>query len=111
MTSRWTPQEDELLLSNIQNSPENLNSAFKATAKQLGRTDNACSYRWYGTLKSNHANIVSVVSKTKKTNNMKNIKSGDTVSLTPSIGKEVALSILRQLPREKRAEILSKFIV
>ena len=45
--AKWTEHEEEVLLSNVKQSPENLKEAFRKTGDEIGRSPNACATRWY----------------------------------------------------------------
>lgn len=43
----WTSEEEATLQQYVTNNPDNLQHAFKLASKELGRTQGACSCRWY----------------------------------------------------------------
>ena len=45
--TKWTAEEDSILLAQVKACPQNLKSSFKAAAQLLDRTEDACSNRWY----------------------------------------------------------------
>jgi hypothetical protein len=45
--SRWSEQEDKVLLRQVKAYPQNLKRAFEFAAESLDRTPNACATRWY----------------------------------------------------------------
>ena len=47
---RWTAQEDTIVVSAVKDSPTNLKAAFKVAGKKTGRSEGACSNRWYTVL-------------------------------------------------------------
>lgn len=49
--TRWTPHEDSVLRSYVEKHPENLNYCFFLVSKELGKTHQAVSNRWYKKLK------------------------------------------------------------
>lgn len=51
--TKWTPEEDAVLLKNIKQYPQNLKEAFKKTSEEINRTVNACNFRWYAVLSRN----------------------------------------------------------
>ena len=45
--AKWTEHEEEVLLSNVKQYPENLKEAFRITGEAIGRSIDACAQRWY----------------------------------------------------------------
>lgn len=54
---RWTAEEDSTLLSEVSKSPQNLRKAFEATGELVNRTPEACSFRWYSSVRHNTNSI------------------------------------------------------
>ena len=50
-STRWSEEDDKVLITYIQENPDNLVSAFKRTAFATGKTVSAVQNRWYGILK------------------------------------------------------------
>lgn len=50
---RWTAEEDSILLAEVSKSPQNLRKAFEATGELVNRTPEACSFRWYSSVRHN----------------------------------------------------------
>lgn len=50
-STKWSEENDKILITHVQESPDNLVSAFNKTALDLGRTVSAVQNRWYGILK------------------------------------------------------------
>ena len=80
---RWTAQEDTIVVLAVKDSPTNLKAAFKVAGKKTGRSEGACSYRWYTILSKDKANacFVTVSSKHQSLNR----KNGDGVKCSTSI--------------------------
>ena len=90
MKRRWTIEEENILLNNINSSPYNLAKAFKKTSLDINRSFTAVQSRWYGiprsstckgtiglrfrSMESNKAFIS--ISSRKKTINTKVIRDG-----------------------------------
>lgn len=49
-STRWTREEDTMLLNQIRVFPHNLNKCFHIVAQQTGRTPGAVSAHWYQVL-------------------------------------------------------------
>lgn len=54
---RWTAEEDSILLAEVSRSPQNLQKAFEAAGELIDRTPNACSFRWYSSVRHNTNSI------------------------------------------------------
>ena len=80
---RWTAQEDTIVVSAVKDSPTNLKAAFKVASKKTGRSEGACSTRWYTVLSKDKANacFVTVSGKHQSLNR----KNGDGVKCSTSI--------------------------
>ena len=80
---RWTAQEDTIVVSAVKDSPTNLRAAFKAAGKKTGRSEGACSNRWYTVLSKDKANacFVTVSGKHQSLNR----KNGAGIKCTQSI--------------------------
>lgn len=48
--TKWTPEEDEILVQAIKANPHNKAKAFREVSKKIGRSDKCCSNRWYQAL-------------------------------------------------------------
>ncbi len=76
---RWTVEEDKEILKAIKRRPDNLHAAFLEVARKIGRSEHACSQRWYKYVsKSNLSNVsnicFAICSKNKYAVNRKNPK-------------------------------------
>ena len=80
---RWTAQEDTIVVSAVKDSPTNLKTAFKAASKKTGRSEGACSNRWYTVLSKDKANacFVTISGKHQALNrkNGKGVKSSTSI--------------------------------
>lgn len=74
---RWTEDEEKVVISKIEENPNNLQRAFREASLEIGRTPATIGYRWYqgglgersdklfmtygrkGTLNSNRKNVSS----------------------------------------------------
>ena len=53
---RWTSTEDTQVVDQVRKSPTNLKQAFKEAARVTGRSELACSNRWYTVLSKDKNN-------------------------------------------------------
>ena len=67
---RWTTTEDSIVVEQVRKSPTNLKQAFKEAARVTGRSETACSNRWYTVLSKdkNNACFITVSGKHKALN-------------------------------------------
>ena len=72
---RWTSTEDTQVVDQVRKSPTNLKQAFKEAARVIGRSETACSNRWYTVLSKDKANACFItISGKHKSLNRKNGK-------------------------------------
>ena len=72
---RWTTTEDSIVVEQVRKSPTNLKQAFKEAARVTGRSEVACSARWYTVLSKDKSNACFItVSGKHKALNRKNGK-------------------------------------
>ena len=70
---RWTTTEDSIVVEQVRKSPTNLKQAFKEAARVTGRSELACSNRWYTVLSKDKNNACFItVSGQHKSLNRKN---------------------------------------
>ena len=70
---RWTTTEDSIVVEQVRKSPTNLKQAFKEAARVTGRSEVACSQRWYTVLSKDKSNACFItVSGQHKSLNRKN---------------------------------------
>lgn len=67
----WTETEEDTLKEIISENPDNLSKAFNIAEKRIGRSSNACSFKWHNKLK-HHSEIISTNGKEIKFVNRKN---------------------------------------
>lgn len=72
---RWTAAEDNQLVAQVRKSPTNLKQAFREAARVTGRSECACSLRWYTVLSKDKKNACFItISGKHKALNRKNGK-------------------------------------
>ena len=69
----YTEEEDIVIISEITETPYNLESAFRRASTQINRTSGAISMHWYQTLRRRNNCIFMTVSGKKCTVNGKNV--------------------------------------
>ena len=70
---RWSATEDSIVVDQVRKSPTNLKQAFKEAARVTGRSEIACSNRWYTVLSKDKSNACFItVSGKHKSLNRKN---------------------------------------
>lgn len=70
---RYTEEEDRVIISEIAESPYNLEDAFRRASTQINRNPRAISMYWYRTLRRRSNCIFMTVSGKKCTVNGKNV--------------------------------------
>ena len=67
---RWSATEDSIVVDQVRKSPTNLKQAFKEAARVTGRSELACSNRWYTVLSKdkNNACFITVSGKHQSLN-------------------------------------------
>lgn len=48
--TRWTKEEDEILVQAVEANPHNKSQAFREASEKVGRSVKCCSNRWYQAL-------------------------------------------------------------
>lgn len=48
--TKWTAEEDEILVQAIKANPHNKQEAFRKASEEIGRSAKCCSNRWYQAL-------------------------------------------------------------
>ena len=72
---KWTSAEDTQVVDQVRKSPTNLKQAFKEAARVTGRSECACSVRWYTVLSKDKKNACFIIKSSKqKALNRKNGK-------------------------------------
>ena len=70
---KWNSAEDTQVVDQVRKSPTNLKQAFKEAARVTGRSEVACSQRWYTVLSKDKSNACFItVSGQHKSLNRKN---------------------------------------
>lgn len=69
----YTEEEDRVIISEIAETPYNLEDAFRRASVQINRTPGAISVHWYQTLRRRNNCIFMTVSGKKCTVNGKNV--------------------------------------
>ena len=70
---RWATTEDSIVVEQVRKSPTNLKHAFKEAARVTGRSETACSNRWYTVLSKDKSNACFItISGKHKSLNRKN---------------------------------------
>lgn len=92
---RWTPEEDQTLLKQIEAFPHNLTKCFAIVSEIVGRTPGAVSSHWYTQL-SRDPNIEPLFATMSKQHCSKNRKNGVGVPSTPSIWRKI-LNLIKGL--------------
>lgn len=70
---RYTEEEDRVIISEIAETPYNLEDAFRRASTQINRTPSAISMHWYHTLRRRNNCIFMTISGKKCTVNGKNV--------------------------------------
>lgn len=80
---RWTSTKDTQVVDQVRKSPTNLKQAFKEAARVTGRSEVACSNRWYTVLSKdkNNACFITISGKHKSLNR----KNGNGTACTKSL--------------------------
>ena len=73
LKSRYTDEEDSVIISEIKKSPHNLSEAFRAASKKIERSYSSISIHWYTVLRLKQGAIFMTVSGDKCTVNGKNV--------------------------------------
>ena len=74
-SKRWTKDEEQVLLSHIENNPNNFIAAFKAAAEELeGRSVKSVQQHWYTNLQKTNKVFIACTSKKRLPINKKSSK-------------------------------------
>lgn len=87
--TKWTEEEDKIVLEFISKHPENIREACELASKKLtNKTDKAISVRYYRTLKNRPTNkSFFLISKKRATLNQKNVAKGNKAEKSQSVFK------------------------
>lgn len=91
---KWTSEEDDILLKQVQKCPQNLNHCFLAVAQNINRTTSAIASHWY-TVVSKRPDVVCFFTASQH-HVSKNRKNGKGVATSESIWQKL-LRIIRSL--------------
>lgn len=73
---KWTEDEEKVVISKIEENPNNLQKAFRETSLEIGRTLAAIEYRWYqGGLRERSGKLFMTYGRKGTLNNRKNVSS------------------------------------
>lgn len=85
---RYTEDEDKLILSYLEDNPDNLKKAFAELAQQLGRTPTGIATHWYSTLSRGKHVVFMTIAKKKYSSNRKTGKM-QKKTILPSLWKKI----------------------
>lgn len=91
---RWTGREEDRLLRQVRNYPQNLNWCFTMVADEIGRTPGACANHWYTVLSKREENLCFFTASSKHVS--KNRKNGMGTESNSSIWHRL-INIIRNL--------------
>lgn len=103
---RWTSEEEAVVLNNIKSFPDNLQEAFRQSAREIDRTKEAISFKYQNHLRERHPNIISVgTSKgfsVKNTKNRANYSSNQETPLRPKLKtfQRIAMEMMQLSPED-----------
>lgn len=91
MTTRkkWTDEEEQVLISQVQQSPNNLSKAFKATGKLLRRSERSVTLHWYNSTRHNNTVFMTIGPKTRNVNTKNTIKYDNTEKVETPIWRRI----------------------
>lgn len=103
----WSQSEKDILIQEIEKTPNNLSNAFERAGEMLGRTSGSCSQRYYRELKHQY-NIIGLSSVEGK---VVNIKNTPTSKDDPAdLRFQVILASLHKLKRSEKEAILQHIL-
>ena len=79
---RWTDDEEKVIISEIEKTPHNLESAFRRASSKINRTPKAISIRWHERGLRERSNAVFVVYGRKTMNKNRKVVSTNTTDNT-----------------------------
>jgi hypothetical protein len=83
--SRWTPEEERVLRSQVSKRPNNLQEAFRRTSRLIGRSAHAVRAHWYTKMKD--ANVCFMTVSSSITNPNRKVVSNRTSDNTVPVKK------------------------
>lgn len=65
---RWTNEEEQVLISQVRKSPNNLAKAFRATSEITGRSTHSIGQRWYSKVRYSETVFMTIGAKNMSVN-------------------------------------------
>ncbi len=91
---KWTEEEDELLLQQVKNNPQNLSRCFLSVAQNIDRSQGAVANHWYQVVSKRPDTMCFFTASSKHFS--RNRKNGKGVEINRSIWQRF-LNIIRNL--------------
>lgn len=88
---RWTNEEEQVLISQVRQSPNNLARAFRATSEIIGRNSHCVEQRWYSKVRHSEPIFMTIGPKTN------NVNTKNTIQGQYNNTERVGLSIWRRI--------------
>lgn len=92
---RWTNEEEQVLISQVKQSPNNLARAFRATSEIVGRSFKCVEVHWYTKTRHSGTIFMTIGSNTRNINS-KNVRE-NTTDNTESVQLPIWRRILKLL--------------
>ena len=73
---KWTNEEEQVLINQVRQHPNNLQNAFKATSGIIGRSAHSIEQRWYGKIRHSETVFMTISPKTKNINTKNTVQGG-----------------------------------
>lgn len=86
---RWTDEEEQVLISQVRQSPNNLSKAFKETGELLERSEHSVRLHWYKNTRHNNIVFMTVGPKTRNVNTKNTIKYDNTEKVEAPIWRRI----------------------
>ena len=107
MKVNFEKHEDQVILKNVSQYPNNLTYSFEQSAKELGRTPLSCSGRYYTKLRFNENAIVLVGKSGQMTlNNQKNARRNFEEKFTDEDRFDIIKEMVQKLPKKMKRELI-----
>ena len=65
---RWTNEEEQLLIDQVRQNPNNLAKAFRDTSDIIGRSTHSIEQRWYGKVRHSETVFMTIGAKNMSVN-------------------------------------------
>lgn len=75
---KWTDEEEQVLISQVRNNPNNLSRAFRATSDVIDRSSHSIEQHWYTKTRHLEPVFMTVGSKTMNVNSKNTVKYNNT---------------------------------